>query len=174
MFKVINGGMMPTRGTEFSACVDLYANADIVIGAGETAVIPLGVCVDFSNLSTDEHWREAFGRKEVFFKKSHYLQLELRSSLRAKGLQAGTGIIDLDYKDEICLILSNPYTNKKQRVEVTNEYGQGIGCRFIESAGYKILKGDRIAQIMLCEHKSYLFGIESQDVRNGGMGSTDK
>lgn len=35
MFKTVNGSTMPTRGTEFSACVDLYANADVTIGAGK-------------------------------------------------------------------------------------------------------------------------------------------
>ena len=34
-------------------------------------------------------------------------------------------------------------------------------------------KGDKIAQCTLLEHKSYLFGIESEEVRVGGIGSTD-
>ena len=40
MFKTINGGKLPTKATRFSAAVDLYANADVVIKAGETAKIP--------------------------------------------------------------------------------------------------------------------------------------
>jgi len=38
---------------------------------------------------------------------------------------------------------------------------------------YEIKKGDRIAQITLLEHKSYLFGIDSEVKRDGGFGSTD-
>ena len=38
MLKVINGGFEPTRATKYSAMVDLYANADVVIGAGETKI----------------------------------------------------------------------------------------------------------------------------------------
>ena len=36
-----------------------------------------------------------------------------------------------------------------------------------------IKKGDRVAQITLLEQKSYLFGIESEEERNGGFGSTN-
>ena len=36
MFKTINGGKLPTKATKFSAAVDLYANADVVIKAGDT------------------------------------------------------------------------------------------------------------------------------------------
>jgi dUTPase len=46
MFKTINGGKLPTKATKFSAAVDLYANADVVIKAGETYKVPLGVCID--------------------------------------------------------------------------------------------------------------------------------
>ena len=37
---------------------------------------------------------------------------------------------------------------------------------------YIIKKGDKIGQITLLEHKSYLFGVESDVVRDGGFGST--
>ena len=40
------------------------------------------------------------------------------------------------------------------------------------SPRYEIKKGDRIAQITLLEHKSHLFGIESDKERKGGFGST--
>jgi dUTPase len=42
------------------------------------------------------------------------------------------------------------------------------------SNDFYIHKGDKIAQIMLCPHKTYLFGIESEDERTGGFGSTDR
>lgn len=43
-----------------------------------------------------------------------------------------------------------------------------------DNKGYVIKKGDRIGQITLIEHKSYLFGIETEDERVGGFGSTGK
>ncbi len=54
MFKVLENGCEPTRGSKYSACVDLYASEDVVIGAGETAIVKLGVCVDIQNESTGE------------------------------------------------------------------------------------------------------------------------
>ena len=184
MFKIINDGQLPTKGTEFSACVDLYANADVVIGAGETVLVPLGVCLNI------QEWFEyrptriplPFGGKTGMqdslnkWKASHYIQLMLRSSLGKKGLilPNGVGIIDMDYKDEIMMILHYPIKN-------------GVGIRLVVDAkdddrnsmlfhGQEVLikKGDKIAQIMLCEHKSYLFGIESEAKRDGGFGSTGK
>jgi hypothetical protein len=37
---------------------------------------------------------------------------------------------------------------------------------------YQINKGEKIAQIMLCEHKSYFMGYESETERIGGFGSS--
>ena len=40
MFKVLNEVCQPTRATKYSAMVDLYANDDVVIGAGAEAHRP--------------------------------------------------------------------------------------------------------------------------------------
>jgi len=110
------------------------------------------------------------------FKSSHYLQLEPRSSLRAKGLIAGTGIIDLDYEDEIKIILHNPI----KRVNIFGDVADEMlgnedlltDIKVVLTSGFKIKKGDRVGQITLLEHKSYLFGVDSDEVRSGGFGST--
>ena len=133
----------PTKGSKYSAAVDLYAAEDKTIYAGKTCIIPLGVWIDQKAImqNCQMNYNE--------FRKCNYLQLEPRSSLRVKGLQAGTGIIDLDYPDEIKLIVSS--------LDPT----------------YRIKKGDKIAQILLKEHKTYLLGIDTDDERVGGFGSTD-
>ena len=170
MFKVLTEGCTPTRGTKYSACVDLYASEDVVIGAGETKVVGLGVCLDLESFIVNN--QDLFMIQDSMFTfdivydaflESHYISLEPRSSLRAKGLQAGTGIIDLDFKDEIKIIIHNPL-NLDDAYQSANS---------IEPEDYKIFKGQRIAQITLLEHKSYLFGIESDVVRDGGLGSTN-
>lgn len=187
MFKTLTKGCEPTRGSKFSACVDLYSAEDVVIGAGETAVIELGVCIDFDNWfrKHKDFMNETYYDKKIpEFKLSHYLQLNPRSSLRAKGLLSNTGIIDLDYENEIKIIIHNPikivdaeYSFSDEFLEIDllgspNPYA--LRENTIASSSYKIKKGDKIAQIMLMEHRSYLFGIYTNDERNGGFGSTGK
>lgn len=177
MFKIVNSGKLPTKGSKYSACVDVYANETIIIGAGETVMIGLGIAIDDELLVKSipmKRYAMAFDEtlhaeseqyyKDVIhnFMESHYLQLMLRSSLGKSGLMLpnGVGIIDLDYKDEIKMIIHNPI----DYVTFHNEdYSQ-----------YTINKGDRIGQITLLEHKAYLFGIESEDERVGGFGSSGK
>ena len=46
MFKSINGGRLPERATRYSAGFDVFANEDVVIGAGETKLVGLGIALD--------------------------------------------------------------------------------------------------------------------------------
>jgi len=164
MFKVLTKGCEPTRGSKYSACVDLYASEDVSIGAGETKFVGLGVCISDDvnflyhlELLTKKEWSN---REIKDFKLSHYLELHPRSSLRTKGLISNTGIIDLDYEDEMKIIIHKPI----DLFSIVND---------VYDEAYEIKKGDRIAQITLLEHKSYLFAIESEEKRDGGFGSTD-
>ena len=98
MFKVLDGATAPTRATKYSAMVDLYARESVVIGAGETKIVPLGVKIDrgwFPNMYPIDI--ENMERCMYDFYSTHYLELHPRSSLRAKGLIIGVGVIDLDY-----------------------------------------------------------------------------
>ena len=174
MLKVLDEVCTPTMGSKYSAAIDLYAREDAVIGVGETKIIPLGVCIDLDG------WLKSFEE----FKGCHYLQLEPRSSLRAKGLQAGTGIIDMDFAQEIQLVLSNPiqYIDKQIDFDKDDDYIEidymgspreredDVIVKY--SSYFKVNKGDKIAQIMLKEHKTYLMGISTEDKRVGGFGST--
>ena len=210
MFKVINGWFEPVRSTKYSACVDLFAREDVTIGAGETKIVNLGVKIDLAKFQLDNKmFREDKFRE---FLKSHKLDLHIRSSLSAKKgliIANGTGQIDLDYPDEIGIILHNPYKHhkffKKFRPDgdsnrefffVTdsfkiaddiweNSYSQNelynegkifktyeAAQEYIKDCICKIKKGDKMAQITLVEHKSYLMGYESEEERIGGYGST--
>jgi len=192
MFKVLTEGCEPTRGSKYSACVDLYAREDVVIGAGETKLVGLGVCIDLSNIREnlvveikDEHDELLGSPVETTydyqgyeeFLSSHYLQLMLRSSLSKHLIIAnGVGVIDLDYEDEIKIRLHNPL-NENVIIRYINQLLDKLGfneayCNKIGSADQYINKGDKIAQITLLEHKGYLFLIESDEKRSGGFGST--
>lgn len=186
MFKTINDdAKLPARATRFSAGVDVYANEDVTIGAGETTTVGLGIAIDLEKLckntyevsysyilkSNNEVLKYEFDK----LLKSHYISLKPRSSLRAKGLVSHSGVIDLDYKDEIKMIIHNPMK-------------LGFLSNFINSAlsicglqklyspqdngSFYIEKGDKIGQLLLIEHKGYLFGIESEEERTGGFGSS--
>jgi len=163
MFKILDEVCKPTRGTKYSAAVDLRAREDITIAAGETKLIPLGIKIDL------------FNNDELFIhypieqlKKNCYLQLMLRSGLGKKGLilPNGVGVIDLDYEDEIMMIVHNSISGFDENFLPT-------GANYpVDRNTYEIKKGDRVGQITLLEHKSYLFGINTEDVRTGGFGST--
>ena len=169
MFKVLDKVCTPQRGTKYSAYVDLFAREDVEIGAGETKIVPLGVKIDpnffiyeIGEVDVDAGGRIlSFGESEKIdkFLNSHYLEVALRSSLAVKGLiiANGIGIIDLDYPDEIGLIVHNPYTETIYKVNYR---------------AYKIKKGDKVCQCALKEHKSYLMGYDSDVIRDGGFGST--
>lgn len=186
MFKVLNEKCTPIKGSKYSACVDLFASKDVVIYAGETKLVTLGVKIDskflYKYLSrdsvqfTDEEYHMGVSEKYGYlysnnelheFINSHYLQLMPRSSLAIKTgliIANGVGIIDLDYEDEICIALHLPM----DIVSVNSMCDNSNPC-FSE-----IKEGDKIAQITLLEHKAFLFGIESDEKRVGGFGSTDK
>ena len=189
MLKVLENGTAPTKGSKYSACIDLYASETVVIYAGETKLVGLGVCIDSTQLKSisNRDMENTFGiphfevqngdgdAPEVYFDgfmASHYLQLMLRSSLGKKGLiiPNGIGVIDMDYKDEIKVLIHNP---------ITLEYLVKMIIGFLKRPLAKkeefiVKKGDCIAQITLLEHKAYLFGIDTDEVRDGGFGSTNK
>ena len=154
MFKVLDGATAPTRATKYSAMVDLYAREDVIIGAGETKIVPLGVKIDKGSIKDSLEDLEHIGG----FMESHFIELHPRSSLRAKGLIIGVGVIDLDYPDEIGLIVHNPILD--------------VSFGVYNGDAFKISKGDKVAQCTLMEHKGYLMGIESDAERSGGFGST--
>ncbi len=147
MFKITKNGMLPTKGSKYAACVDLYSRKEIIIESGQTVLVPLGVSIDEDFLLSIEK-KYHINHKNSFIE-SHYLQLMLRSSLSKNLIIAnGVGIIDLDYRDEIMIRVHNPMQN------------------------FIINKGDRVAQITLLEHKISLFNIFTNNQRDGGFGST--
>jgi len=156
MLKVIDDVCTPTRGTKYSAGVDLKSRVDIKAMCGVTTFIPLGVKIDKDNLSIQDD----------FVCRKHFLDLKPRSSIRAKGFIVGTGVIDLDYPDEICLILYKPHTVTSI---VKSIVSLGKWKTYTE-----FKRGERIAQLLVKTHFPEFLGIESTKERTGGVGSTGK
>lgn len=189
MFKILDGVCTPKRGTKYSAYVDLFAREDITIGAGETKIVKLGVKIDTDFflyeigkvnvtaggiIESDDDCSKAIND----FLKSHYLEISLRSSLGVKGLiiANGTGKVDLDYPDEIGIIIHNPvteYTITWWIDRLAKLVGLHTNFNKDNIANYHIKKGDKVAQCTIAPHKGYLMGYETETLRTGGFGSTD-
>ena len=151
---------MPKRFTKYSCGFDVYANEDVVIGAGETKLVGLGIAIDqkLPNITKMLNNAKVDPITSVSdYMKAHYLELHIRSSLRVKGLTSlGTGVIDIDYRDEIKMVVHFPKPKEN----------------WIEA--YTINKGDKIGQLILKRHEGYLMPQEYtlDTERSGGFGST--
>lgn len=132
---------LPFRATEGSAGMDLYACIDspVTLGAGEKAVIPTGIAIE---LPSAELAAFVFARSGLAIK-------------HGIGLLNGVGVIDSDYRGEIC-------------VGVVNQLAEP----------YTIAPDERIAQLVIMP-VSLITPVEVQSLDDtargeGGFGSTGK
>ena len=79
--------MLPTRGTEYSAGLDMSASHDAVVHPGERKLISTGIIVEFPP--------RTYGR------------ISARSGLSLKGIDIGAGTIDPDYTGIIKVLIIN-------------------------------------------------------------------
>ena len=171
MFKVLDEVCEPKRATKHSAYVDLFAREDVVIGAGKTKVVSLGVKIDLEALYRSWFFYTTQNRiNETWehFLSSRYLEVAIRSSLAVKGLiiANGSGKVDLDYPNEIGIILHNPLST----AEKTHFHEENYAL--LNDTCLEIKKGDKVAQCTIALHEGYLMGYESDVVRTGGFGSS--
>lgn len=132
---------LPFRATDGSAGMDLYACIDspVTLGAGEEAVIPTGIAIE---LPSAELAAFVFARSGLAIK-------------HGIGLLNGVGVIDSDYRGEIC-------------VGVINQLAEP----------YTIAPDERIAQLVIMP-VSLINPVEAQSLDDtargeGGFGSTGK
>lgn len=98
--RVRENAKLPTRGTVGSAGMDLYACIDepITLNGGDKAVIPTGIAI---GLSSPEYAAFVYARSGLAIK-------------HGIGLLNSVGVIDSDYRGEICVGVINqlkePYT----------------------------------------------------------------
>lgn len=154
--KLTEDARLPERATKYSAGFDVYSNEDVVIGAGETKLIGLGITLDAENSGWD---------LDALYSR-YYFALHIRSSLRAKGLTSlGTGIIDMDYRDEMKMVIHNPMQFLDVD-DISRRGGKGYDAHF--------KKGDKIGQLIPCKHEGWLLPSEytKDEERTGGFGST--
>lgn len=79
---------LPTRGSDFAAGLDLYADENLVVPAGDRALIPTGIALSIDPNMAALIWP--------------------RSGLAVNhGIETGAGVIDADYRGEIKVLLHN-------------------------------------------------------------------
>lgn len=96
---------MPLAKTKASAGYDVFSNRDEVIYPGSRALIRLGIALD------EQAIEEAEADFSGEFSMKFYFGLHLRSSVAMRGacMPNGFGVIDMDYRDEICMPLVLPF-----------------------------------------------------------------
>lgn len=128
-------------GTKFAACFDIESAENVTLFPNKPVAVSTGLF-----LSDD---------MSKYTKQYCYIEILSRSGLSLKGVSVfnAPGIIDMDYRDEIKIIL--------------NYVGEGQ---------YKVSKGDRIAQGNLVELSDSQVNLRNRSnassTRTGGFGST--
>jgi dUTP pyrophosphatase len=147
---------LPEYANLYDAGMDVYAADEILIGPGETKIVPTGL-----KFAIPEGYEIQVRPRSG---------LSLRTALR---ISNSPGTIDAGYRDEFGIIITNTTPvccfSSDEPVTIDNkEENQGL---------YKIRIGDRIAQIVLQQVPRMSFNIVKnvKDIgsdRGGGFGST--
>lgn len=148
---------MPAYAHLTDSGMDVFALDDITIAPGETKLVPTGI--------------------KVAIPAGYELQVRPKSGrcLKTKLRVANTpGTIDAGYRDEIGVIIDNiePFIKSADIDENGRLYNVLFG------SSYTIGKGEKFAQLVLCEvPKAAFYQVENvgevaNDGRNGGFGST--
>ena len=139
--KLRDNAQLPYRATEQSAGYDLFAalEEDITLFPGERTLIPTGLSIAIP----DPHYGGfIFARSGL-------------SSKKGIALSNGVGVIDADYRGEICVAITN-----------------------FSDCAYTIHTGDRIAQILFLPIETANFVLtdvlDETERGNGGFGSTSR
>lgn len=137
IIKLNEQAKIPTRGTEYSAGYDIYSAEEVTIPAGQWKLVKTGICLFWDDVT-------------------YYPQISPRSGLSLKfGISPRAGVIDLDYRREVGVILMN---------ESSNDYHVSIHDRIGQFIFQKIE-----AEIEFEETSEFPELISS---RSGGFGST--
>ena len=152
VFKPLRDGIeVPQIKTQGSAGADLVVPDDVVIEPfsirGKGTLVPLGFSLDIPE--------------------GMQVHIMLRSSVGLKTplrLSNGVGLIDSDYKGEICLLLDNL---SKNSIHIKS------GTRIAQLVPFSTLKWDFELIVTHTEERKHINPIQNKK-RSGGFGSTTK
>lgn len=154
--KTSEDAVLPSYAHDGDAGMDLYSVEDVVIVPGQTVLVKTGLKMAIP-VGMEVQIRPRSG-------------ISLNTPLR---IPNAPGTIDSGYRGEVCVILENtsPLNSDKDGSFLTlKDKGNQKGT-------YKILKGDRVAQMVVAVYAKAAFHLV-EDVsgigndREGGFGST--
>lgn len=143
-FKRLNdNATIPTKAHASDSGFDLYASEDVIIEPGETAVVPTGIA--------------------VVLPEGTEAQIRPRSGVTSKTkLRVQLGTIDNQYRGEVGVIVDNismdTWSNMSRLLD--NSYAKETLNKY---RGYKIRKGDRIAQLVV-QHLPQVEAVEVEEL----------
>jgi dUTP pyrophosphatase len=142
-FRATHSDLLPIYKTSHATGADVCARVDTVVAPFKTTKVPTGVFIDHGHPAMASYMQH---------KTLYDVQLRLRSSWALRGLiqPNAPATIDLDYRDEICVLLFNP-----------------------KNLDFHITRGTRIAQLVISLAFRGANLPVSLDERVGGFGSTD-
>lgn len=151
---------IPQYANDTDSGMDVFALDDYTINPGETKLIPTGIKVAVP-LGYELQVRPKSGRA-------------LKTKLRVANTP---GTIDSGFRDEIKIIIENIEPSIKDIDFEYDEDMKPIIKSILRGTPYYIGKGEKFAQLVLCEvPKAFFYEVENVekigDNRNGGFGST--
>ena len=150
--KLDERATLPSYAHELDAGMDLYAIEDVILKFGECTLVHTGVAAEIPA--------------------GYELQVRPRSGLALKGVTVwnAPGTIDSKYRGEIGV----PLIYMSSNLLVMQSPGSFVPS--VASPGYKIHKGDRIAQLVILPCASAQFEaaetLADTERSDGGFGST--
>lgn len=142
---------VPTRGSSLAAARDLYSTKSVVILPRQKEIVPTGIAIAWDN-------------------PDYYLQILPRSGLAAKhGIDTRAGVIDIDYRKEIFVILQND-SDVPYAIEVGNRIAQCAYIRIENNIETSVISSTENLNTENSKHND--FTIELNSNRQGGFGST--
>lgn len=125
----------PAYATEFDACCDIKATAEMYILKGSRALVPTGLKLE--PLSFWQRW--IFSALPFRF----MLRLLPRSGAAVKGVDIGAGVVDIQYPGEIFVLIINN-TNDTLRIRPGDRVAQATWLVGLRVSGAVVNKCDRI------------------------------
>jgi len=103
--KLHEEAKVPIHATKHAAGFDIYSLNDVLLEPGKTIKVSTGIAFEIPL--------------------GYYVRIEDRSGLAIKGIHKVAGIIDADYRGEICIVLHNS-TSDNYKIEKHDRIAQGI------------------------------------------------